>query len=97
MEDDEAVAAAATACGEQNCCAGRRPLCKEYCLKMHAEDSQGDPGLALKVADDFMNTPWTDYSTLDLFIGGLTSDVSETLNQLLQHNGIPQSLSLIHI
>ena len=90
MEDTAAVAAAATACGEQNCCEGRRPLCKEYCLKMHAEDSQGDPGLALKVADDFMNTPWTDYSTLDLFIGGLTSDVSETLNQLLQHNGIPQ-------
>ena len=73
-----------------NCCPGRKPMCTEYCLNMHVNDDQSDPGYALKLADDYMNTPWTDYANIDLFIGGLTSDVSEALNQLLQHASIPQ-------
>jgi hypothetical protein len=74
-----------------NCCAGRNgPDCDSYCLKMHVDDSQGDPGLALKLADAHMNTPWTEYANIDLFIGGLGSEVSESLQQLLQHNEIPQ-------
>ena len=73
-----------------NCCQGRVPLCLEYCLHMHPADDQSDPGKALKLADDFMNTPWTLYASIDLFIGALTSDTSEALNHLLQHSTIPQ-------
>jgi sodium/hydrogen exchanger 8 len=74
----------------KNCCETRTPVCIEYCLHMHANDDQSDPGLALKLADDYMNTPWTLYASIDLFIGGLTSDVSEALNHLLQHALVPQ-------
>ena len=88
--DFPATSAADCTALELKCCPGRKPMCEEYCLKMHVNDDQSDPGLALKLADDYMNSPWTQYANIDLFIGGLTSDVSEALNQLLQHGGIPQ-------
>ena len=80
---------------DNNCCIGvgaitGGPECKSYCLRMHAEDTESDPGMALFKADSFMNTPWTSYASVDLFVGGLTSEVSQSLQQLLQHNGIPQ-------
>lgn len=73
-----------------NCCPGRMPECQEYCVVVHSMDSKADPGLALHVADVYLNTPWDAYAGIDLFVGGLTSDVSIALNQLLQHNSVPQ-------
>jgi sodium/hydrogen exchanger 8 len=49
-----------------------------------------DPGMALKIADDFLNTPWNNYANIDMFVGGMSSDISEALNHLLGHNSVPQ-------
>eukprot|EP01052_Picozoa_sp_SAG31_P025836 SAG31_NODE_2293_length_5994_cov_2.611535_3_plen_1054_part_00 len=83
----EGVAADAPVIGDYT---GGKPACKSYCLIMHKEDSQSDPGMALFRADSFMNSPWTSYASVDMFIGGMSSEVSESLQQLLQHNKIPQ-------
>lgn len=61
-----------------------------YCLILEAVDSENDAGRALKAGDDFMNTPWTDYANIDLFIADLSSGVTESFNQMVQHNAVPQ-------
>eukprot|EP01048_Picozoa_sp_COSAG05_P011984 COSAG05_NODE_1170_length_5624_cov_2.536360_3_plen_782_part_00 len=66
------------------------PECVEYCVVVHAADTKADPGLALNIADTYLNTPWDEYAGVDMFVGGLTSDVSIAINQLLQHNEVPQ-------
>lgn len=65
-------------------------LLQGHCLVIHVADTEGRPGIALGAADSFINTPWTSYANVDLFIGGLDSTVTETVQQLLQWPGIPQ-------
>ena len=69
-------------------------LLENYCFVMHHNDTAGDPGIGLYHADSFLdinaNAPWTSYAHIDLFVGSLSSDVTQAVQHLLQHNRLPQ-------
>lgn len=62
-----------------------------HCLELHVRDSMGEAGMALHEADAFMKFgQWDQYNHIDAVIGGLSSDVTKALQQLLQWSSIPQ-------
>ena len=62
-----------------------------FCLSLHARDSRNEPGMALHEVDSFMQFgQWNSYNHIDAVIGGLSSDVSKAVQQLLQWASIPQ-------
>jgi len=92
FEGIQAAGAAKQAVEDINTIGGEidHELLTDHCVVMHIRDTQGKPPVALYAADGFINTPWTAYANIDLFIGGMTSEVTETVQQLLQWPGIPQ-------
>lgn len=63
----------------------------EFCLVMHHNDTEGDPGMGMKHADDFLDANnWYNYSHIDFFVGALSSDVTQSIQHLVQHNKLPQ-------
>lgn len=62
-----------------------------HCVILHTRDSKDEPGMALHQVDKFMKFgAWDQYSHIDAVIGGLSSPVSEAVQQLVQWSGIPQ-------
>lgn len=93
FEGIQAAAAAQLAVDTINAAGGAtdHELLPEHCLVMHTRDSEGEVGLALHEADRFMRFgQWDQYNHIDAVIGGLSSEVSMALQQLVQWASIPQ-------
>lgn len=74
--------------GPDNCCPGRVPECKSYCLVLHAYDSRSDSGRAMRIADEHLQL--TAAASNGFTLGDLSSEVSGMVQQLLQSHGTPQ-------
>ena len=62
-----------------------------HCLDLHMRDTMGEAGMALHEVDQFMQFgQWEQYNHIDAVIGGLSSEVSTAVQQLLQWSSIPQ-------
>ena len=93
FEGIQAAAAAQQAVDDINTVGGTidHGLLGDHCLELHVRDSMNEAGMALHEADKFMKFgQWDQYNHIDAVIGGLKSEVTTALQQLLQWASIPQ-------
>ena len=93
FEGIQAAAAAQQAVDDINTVGGTTDhnLLADYCLELYVLNSRNEPGMALHEVDRFMKFgQWDAYNHIDAVVGGLSSEVTKALQQLLQWASIPQ-------